>query len=70
MEGKKRKEQPAKRKAFVKAVDANAAKIHRYIRLRVLPGGEIRLSAPVGVDPLLLKQFLSQRGDWLARQSE
>lgn len=36
MEGKKRKEQPAKRKAFVKAVDANAAKIHRYIRLRVL----------------------------------
>ena len=42
----------------------------RYIRLRVLPGGEIRLSAPVGVDPLLLKQFLSQRGDWLARQSE
>lgn len=35
-EGKKRKEQPEKRKAFVKAVDANAAKIHRYIRLRVL----------------------------------
>ncbi len=36
VEGKKRKEQPEKRKAFVKAVDANAAKIHRYIRLRVL----------------------------------
>lgn len=36
VEGKKRKEQPALRKAFVKAVDANAEKIHRYIRLRVL----------------------------------
>lgn len=35
-EGKKRKELPALRKKFVKAVDANAEKIHRYIRLRVL----------------------------------
>lgn len=35
-EGKKRKVQPELRKAFVDAVDANAQKIHRYIRFRVL----------------------------------
>ncbi len=42
----------------------------RHIRLRVLPGGEIRLSAPFGVKPALLKQFLGQRSEWIAWQSE
>lgn len=42
----------------------------RTIRLRVLPGGEIRLSAPFGVELSLLKQFLKQRENWIAWQSE
>lgn len=35
-EGKKRKDAPALRREFVKAVDANAEVIHRYIRLRAM----------------------------------
>lgn len=40
----------------------------RNIRLRVLAGGEIRLSAPFGMERSLLENFLNRHGDWIAGQ--
>lgn len=47
-----------------------AYKKMRTIRLRVLAGGEIRLSAPFGVEETTLKRFLWERACWLAEQTE
>lgn len=42
----------------------------RTVRLRVAAGGEIRLSAPFGTDPVWLDRFLTQRSDWIVRTVE
>lgn len=42
----------------------------RSIRLRVLPGGVIRLSAPFGTDREWLLHFLTDRSAWLAENTE
>ena len=43
-----------------------AYKQMRSIRLRVLPGGELRLSAPIGIEPERLRDFIEQRAGWIA----
>lgn len=47
-----------------------AYKQMRSIRLRVLPGGELRLSAPIGIEPAKLREFLEQRAGWIAANTE
>ncbi len=47
-----------------------AYKQMRSIRLRVLPGGELRLSAPIGIEPERLRDFIEQRAGWIAANTE
>ncbi|MCI8403121.1 MAG: M48 family metallopeptidase [Lachnospiraceae bacterium] len=42
----------------------------RTIRLRVMPGGELRLSAPMGVRTERLESFLKEHESWIMRQME
>lgn len=40
------------------------------VRLRVVAGGQIRLSAPFGTDRRWLEQFLMDREEWIAKNVE
>ncbi len=42
----------------------------KTVRLRVVTGGQIRLSAPLGTDRKWLEKFVTDRADWIAANVE
>lgn len=37
----------------------------RYVRLKVFPSGEIKLSAPVGTPELWIRDYLTEKNPWI-----